>query len=218
MSSSSRVLRADELASVKPIWWLDRVSSAPESNPKKEEKPRVEPHQPAPPITDAERERIEREAYQRGFAEGKTVGKEQGAVEARPLIERLTKSLTELGTLRTRMRREGEKDLVKLSIAIARRVLHRELTLDPESIEGLIKVALEKLESRELSRVRVHPDQAAAIRALLERQSSARIEVIPDTTLNKGDVMFETTHGTLDASMDAQLREIERGLVDRLNG
>jgi flagellar biosynthesis/type III secretory pathway protein FliH len=31
-----------------------------------------------------------------------------------------------------------------------------------------------------------------------------------------GDVIFETTHGNLDASIESQLREIERGFADRL--
>lgn len=214
MSSSSRVLRADELGVVKPIWWLDRGAG----QAKDERKPPIEAHKPPPPVAEGERERIERDAYQRGFAEGNTVGKEQAAVEVRPMLERLSRTLAELASLRARMRGEAERDLVNLSIAIARRVLHRELTLDPESIGGLIKAALEKLESRELSRVRVHPDHATAVRAMLERFTSAQVEVVPDTTLNKGDVVFETAHGSLDASVDAQLREIERGLADRLHG
>ena len=114
------------------------------------------------------------------------------------------------------MRKTAESDLLKLAIAIARRVIHRELTLDPGSIEGLIRVALEKLESRELCRVRVHPDQEPVIRTLLARFSAAPVELIPDPTLQCGDVLFETAHGTLDGSIEAQLQEIERGFADRL--
>jgi len=132
-------------------------------------------------------------------------------------MDRLGRALADLSSLRARIRGDAEKDLLKLSIAIARRVLHRELTLDPESIEGLIKVALDKLQSRELCRVRVHPDQESAIRSSLERFSnSQKIEVVADQTLQCGDVLFETEHGTLDASIEAQLREIERGFADRL--
>ncbi len=211
MSSTSRILREDELNVVAPIWWRDSGVAPPAPEPA----PKVEMPS-APPAPEADRERIEREAYQRGFSEGSAVGKQQAGAELQPVLERLGKCLAELASMRSRMRRDGEGDLVKLSIAIARRVLHRELTLDPESIGGLIKVALDKLESRELSRVRAHPDQVSTIRALLDRYSSAKAEVVADTTLNKGDVLFETTHGALDASVDAQLREIERGLTDRL--
>ena len=80
------------------------------------------------------------------------------------------------------MRRDAEKDLVKLSIAIARRVLHRELTLDPESIDGLIKVALDKLRiAGTVPRARRIRTRRPSIRALLDRYSSSKVELIPDT-------------------------------------
>jgi flagellar assembly protein FliH len=211
VSSTSKVLLPEELASVTPIWWRDSVAAPPSQ---------LAPPAPpadAPAPAPADRERIEREAYQRGFADGKTLGKEHAAAEVQPVLERLSRCLSELSALRPRMRRDAEKDLVKLSIAIARRVLHRELTLDPESIEGLIKVALDRLESRELCTVRVHPDQEAAIRILLDRFSNAhKIEIISDKSLRLGDVLLETAHGSIDASVDAQLSEIERGFADRL--
>jgi flagellar assembly protein FliH len=217
VSSTSKVLLPEELASVTPIWWRDYVAAPPVQL--------APPAPPAPPVIapslsaeDREHtERIERDAYQRGFADGKTAGKEHAAAELQPVLERLSRCLSELAALRPGLRRDAEKDLVKLSIAIARRVLHRELTLDPESIEGLIKVALDRLESRELCTVRVHPDQQAAIRILLDRFSNAhKIEMISDKSLRLGDVLLETAHGTIDASVDAQLSEIERGFADRL--
>jgi flagellar assembly protein FliH len=159
----------------------------------------------------------EREAYQRGLAEGTAIGKEQAALEVQPVLDRLSQTLAELSSLRSRIRRDSERDLVKLAIAIARRVLHREVTVDPESIEGIIKVALEKLQSRDLCRVRVHPSHAAFLKNSFERLSnSQKIEWIADASLRCGDVLFETEHGTLDASIESQLSEIERGFADRL--
>jgi flagellar assembly protein FliH len=217
MSSTSRVLRAHEQGIVKPVWWRDgeRSSGSPAEPPRHRDAGITDKRRSVEPGADVER--IEREAYQRGLAEGKALGKEQAAAELKPVTDRLNKSLMELSTLRSRIRRDAEKDLLKLSITIARRVLHRELTIDPESVEGLIKVALEKLQSRDLCRVRVHPDQEPAIRASLERFSnSQKIDLTADPSLQCGDVLFETAHGTLDASIDSQLREIERGFADRL--
>jgi flagellar assembly protein FliH len=213
MSSTSKILLPEELGGVTPIWWRDTVPTA--ANPLPQAPPAIFP--PSPAMTEPERERIEREAYQKGFSDGKKLGKEQAAAESLPVLERLSRCLSELASLRPHMRREAEKDMVKLAIAIARRVLHRELTLDPESIEGLIRVALDRLESRELCTVRVHADQEAAIRTLLDRFSNAhKIEIIADKSLRLGDVLLETPHGVIDASVDAQLSEIERGFADRL--
>jgi flagellar assembly protein FliH len=164
-----------------------------------------------------ERVRIEQEAYHRGFIEGKAVGGQQAGAELQSVLDQLGRSLASLASLRSRIRGDAEGDLLKLAISIARRVLHRELTLDPESIEGLIRVALDKLQSRELCRVRVHPDQEQPIRKSLERfANSQKVELITDSSLQCGDVLFETAHGNLDASIESQLSEIERGLADRL--
>jgi flagellar biosynthesis/type III secretory pathway protein FliH len=42
------------------------------------------------------------------------------------------------------------------------------------------------------------------------------VEVIADPSRAVGTVIFETQHGNLDASVESQLQEIERGLADRL--
>ncbi|MGD1096149.1 MAG: FliH/SctL family protein [Bryobacteraceae bacterium] len=216
MSSTSRVLRGDEPSKVTQIWWRD--TQAPATSAAERENPQITgERRAAERRPEVEREKIEREAYQRGFSEGNATGREQTKAELQPVLDRLGKTLGELSTLRSRIRRDAEKDLLKLSVMIARRVLHRELTLDPESIEGLIRVALEKMQSREVCRVRAHPDHQQAIKEALERYSNShKVELIADPSLQCGDVLFETAHGTLDASIESQLREIERGFADRL--
>ena len=220
-NTSSRILREAEQAVVTPIAW--RATASPiiprtKANPAAVKDAFSE--QPAPQgdhLGQQDRERSEQEAYQRGFSEGNNVGREQAKAELQPVLDQLGKSLAALSSLRSRIRSEAEGELLKLAIAIARRVLHRELTLDPESIEGLIRVALEKLQTRELSRIRVHPDQESAIRNALERFSNShKVELVADSSMQCGDVVFETAHGNLDASIEAQLREIERGFADRL--
>jgi flagellar assembly protein FliH len=218
-NTSSRILRVEEHSAIQPVWWRD-TAMAPVHHLSKPREGAAPSQQSAPESDqglDRERERAEREAYQRGFNEGKGVGREQAAAELQPVLDRLAQTLAELSSLRSRIRKDAEGDLLKLSISIARRVLHRELTLDPESIEGLIRIALEKLQSRDLCRVRVHPDQEPAIRASMERFSNShKVELVPDPSMQCGDVLFETAHGTIDASIEAQLREIDRGFADRL--
>ena len=207
-NTSSKILRDGELSAVTPMAW--RSTSTPPPAPRPARAPAVD----AGPS--GEQDEAKKESYQRGFTEGRNLGHEQAVAELQPVMDRLSRSLADLATVRSRVRKTAESDLLKLAIAVARRVIHRELTLDPGSIEGLIRVALEKLESRELCRVRVHPDQEPVIRTLLARFSAAPVELIPDPTLQCGDVLFETAHGTLDGSIEAQLQEIERGFADRI--
>src|SRR5206468_3414461 len=99
--------------------------------------------------------------------------------------------------------------------AIARRVLRRELAIDPEALHGLVLGALEKLQGQELTRARVHPAHAALVSACLARAGGASpVEVLPDPAREPGSVIFETQRGNLDASIESQLQEIERGLAD----
>lgn len=209
-STSSRILRGGELAAVTPMAWRGTSTAPPPPRPA-----------PAPAVNAgaAENQRqdeADKESYQRGFSAGRNMGRDEAAADLQPVMDRLSHSLADLASTRSKVRKAAESDLLKLAIAVARRVLHRELTLDPGSIEGLIRVALEKLESRELCRVRVHPDQEPVIRTLLARFSAAPVELIPDPALQCGDVLFETSHGVLDGSIEAQLQEIERGFADRM--
>lgn len=216
MIGSRRILRRGDSAEAIPVRWLQSGIAPPEIAPF-EPRPRVAVTQKPGGPNPAEVTLREAEAFQRGRTEGIAAGRDQASAELQPVFERLGRSMVELSSMAARIRRGAEQDLVKLSFAIARRVLHRELTIDAESISGLIKVALEKLQSREVSRVRTHPDYEAVLRTLLDRFGSSQIPVSPDPSLLRGDVLFETPHGTLDASIEAQLREIERGFADRIS-
>lgn len=219
-NSSSRVLRPDEHGDVTPVAWRSSLGALPGKTPLPKAVRSESSHRAVPevnPDADKERERIQKEAYEQGFLAGQASGREQGRAEVQPILDQMGRSLATLSGMRSRIRNEAEGDLLKLAVAIARKVLHRELTLDPESIEGLIHVALEKLEARELCRVRVHPDQEAVIRNSLERfANSQKVELVSDSSLQCGDVLFETAHGDLIGSIEAQLQEIERGLADPL--
>lgn len=207
-NTSSKILRDGDLSAVTPMAWRSTTTPPPAPRPARNATADAGPS--------GDPDDAKKEAYQRGLSEGRNLGHEQAVAELQPMMDRLSRSLADLATVRSQVRKTAESDLLKLAIAVARRVIHRELTLDPSSIEGLIRVALEKLESRELCRVRVHPDQEPVIRTLLARFSAAPVELIPDPTLQCGDVLFETAHGTLDGSIEAQLQEIERGFADRM--
>lgn len=150
--------------------------------------------------------------------EGEMAGRDQARAELQPVIERLNKSLAEIAGIRARIRSESERELVDLALCIARRILRRELSVDPDAVQGLVRAALDKVQGREIRRVRVHPDFLVVVRRQLELTGIMAVaEVAADPGLHPGDVVVETRVGDLDASIDSQLKEIERGFADRLN-
>jgi len=162
-------------------------------------------------------EKAAQDGFQKGLRQGEADGRKQARAQLDGEIQRLAQSVVDMAGLRHSIRREAEEELVRLALAIARRILHRELTVDPESLTGLVKAALQKVEIRDTYRVRTHPDHVAAVtRCLAQIGAPQKIEVHADTALEKGSAVFETGRGTLDASVETQLVEIQRGLVDLL--
>ena len=118
----AKVLGPDDAVSATPVVWRQASRNKPAP---------VSPADPSPEPVDAVNElalqtenRI-REAHAAGFREGEAAARNQAASEVRMLVERLSRSIEELARMRDRLRREAEADLVKLSLAIARRILRR---------------------------------------------------------------------------------------------
>ncbi len=151
------------------------------------------------------------EAYQRGCREAE----QQAAARLEPVIQRYTAAVQEVIATRPRARREAEEDIVMLGVAIARKLLQREIAVDPDSLLGLVKAAMQRIDAREIHRVRVNPDDARVLADALNGPGSHRkIEISPDPSLERGAVILETSRGNLDASVETQLKEIERGFLD----
>ncbi|HJT89782.1 MAG TPA: FliH/SctL family protein [Bryobacteraceae bacterium] len=158
-----------------------------------------------------------RQAFEAGFREGESGARQKMETEVRQAIERLAAAAHAVLSARSEAIRGAETEMVQLSIEIARRILHRELSVDPAAVAALIKAALEKLSGQEVFRLRVHPEQEHAIRGCLDRlPGGAGIEVAADPAQPRGGAVFETSRGLLDASIETQLQEIERGLTDQL--
>jgi flagellar assembly protein FliH len=159
-----------------------------------------------------------RQAYETGLRNGEGVARKALEAETRAAIDRLAATMADVASTRADIIRRAEADTVRLAIEIARRVLHRELSVDPNALEALTKAALAKLQSQEIHRVRVHPDQEKLVRASLQQTGRGQgIEIVADPSQPQGGILFEIGRGTLDASVGAQLDEIARGLTDQLD-
>ena len=84
------------------------------------------------------------------------------------------------------------------------------------ALQGLIQAGFERLGRTEITRIVVHPDHVVPVREALAAFTTRKIEIFGDGSREKGALVFETTRGSFDASVDSQLREIELGLADRL--
>jgi flagellar assembly protein FliH len=210
-----RVVRGEKAAEAQPIAWQQARAAQPAPNAPSEA-PRMlytDPRAAESRQTFDDAEQRIGEAHQRGFREGEAAAAQRMAEQVRVKVEQLGRSIEQLAMHRAKIQREAEPELVRLALAIARRIMRRELTVDPDSLQGLLKAGLEKIESAEAHRVRVSPEHAQTVAALLEG-SARKVEVASEPGLPVGAVIFETARGSVDVSMETQLKEIERGFAD----
>ncbi len=199
------LLGGDQTSAATPMLWR-KVASG-EATPRR--KSQTDPEQEAARKLD--------QARREAFAEGLAAGRQQAEEQFRPAVQGLAETLDSLARLRETIREETMQDLVHLAVSVAARVIHREVAVDPDALSGLIQAAFSKLQSREINRVRMHPTLEGLVRKLLEQAGAPKnLVLMADPSLKPAEVFFETSQGILDASVETQLREIERGLIDKL--
>jgi len=102
-------------------------------------------------------DRIEREAYEKGYATGEKAGFEMGEKKAKVLTDKLEALLADVATLRQRVVKEMEQQCVELAVSIARKIVVKELTVQPGEIIKMTKEGLLKLERTGQITIKVNP-------------------------------------------------------------
>ena len=157
---------------------------------------------------------LERDAFTKGYAQGERAGLEAGGKRAEAMLRRLAQTLEELSGLRDNMVRQTERELVQLSVAIARRILQREVSVDPELTAALAHIALERLGGAAPATVRLHPDDYTIVTAgQVTPLGGRQVEILPDPSVSRGGCLVESEFGYINASVDAQVDEIARAVL-----
>jgi flagellar assembly protein FliH len=210
---SSEIIRSDSIRAESFPWRQVRGESHPVYPSSEPERPQRQNEGNG--ISEEQLRRELDQARQQGFRDGQTDALQAAGARVDAVLQKLTRAIEEAAGQRARFRREAEEDVVKLALAIARRIVCRELTIDPDIILALVKAGIQKLDARDIYRVRANPDDAARIKNYFDSAKlPSRIEVQADSSLEQGAVVFTTARGTLDVSVNTQLGEIERGFSD----
>lgn len=107
-----------------------------------------------------------------------------------------------------------EAEVVKLVLAIAARVLHREVNLDPLLLAGVVRVALEKVAEDSTIVLRVPAGVVEMWKESFVGGPGSSLQIVEDERLGAGECVLETTVGRVGLGVKAQLEEIERGFFD----
>lgn len=170
---------------------------------------------PANMISEEDLQRYQEESYQRGLQDGKSLA-ERGLLN---VFKSLRTAAEEMLQAREKLLRDSEDDLLQLSMAVARKIINREVAQDRQIVLRLVGLAIENLSEKDQLVIRVHPDDHALLTSGMKDQVSRDLAAVsfvfkPDPGVEIGSCQIETQRGTVDAGFEAQLDEVYRRLLD----
>lgn len=216
---SSRARRIDA-SGAHPFSWAGSAPT-PAAQPRVQARAATATHTPNPE-TDEEAKAalearlaaLERDAFSKGFAQGERAGGEAAARRGEAMLRRLTETLEELTTLREQMIHQTERQMVQLALAIARRIVHREVSLDQDLLIAMARVALDRLGESAQVIVRLSPEDFEATSAARSAQwTGSHVSVVADARIGRGGCRVESEFGVMDAGIEGQIHEIARALL-----
>ncbi len=149
---------------------------------------------------------------------GREMGREEAKAEyASQLKEERTlvaKALEDFHRERSQYFLAVEKQVVELSLAIATRILHREVNMDPLLLRGVVKVALAKVHEESGTVLRVPLSDVSAWRELMATDVGPEVDVLGESSFSAGECVLETSVGRVELGVAAQLEEIDKCFFD----
>lgn len=160
---------------------------------------------------------IEREAFQKAFEEGRRSGLELAEKKTEAMLRRFSKSIADVAELRPGIIKATEREVVELSIEIAKKLVHREIAIDEKIIATFVRVALDRLTTKSSLKVFLNPADLEVVRKnlhqILANDPDRVVELKVDDQLNRGDCLVESDYGNVEARISEQFKEIENGLL-----
>jgi flagellar assembly protein FliH len=157
---------------------------------------------------------VEREAWDKGYAEGREAGlaaalKEQQSAlaETARRVQQLDSILEFMSAPLAALDDQVQRQLAMLAGAIARQVVRRELKLHPDDIIGVIRdtVSLLPVTARDV-RVYLHPEDAQLVRSRLTEVTSERAwSITEDPILPRGGCRVASDNSSIDAQVEQRI-------------
>jgi flagellar assembly protein FliH len=158
-----------------------------------------------------------KEAYDKGFSDGLKdgqAGTRDKLASAFSAVEKLTE---ELRKARNELWGNAEKEILALSLVMAEKVIHREVTTDNEIIVAVLKDAMARIQNKENMKIKLNPaDYNYIIEAKPDVLSmyctKENLILEKDDKIKQGGAVIETRHATIDAQIEQQLERIREAL------
>jgi len=173
---------------------------------------------------------LEQDAYCRGFSDGEKSGFEQGeragldaaAGRLDGLVKGLEQLLSDLGHLQRRACHDLENEMVRLALEVARKIVGREVRTDVETVAGIVRDAVNRVEHAEQITIRMNPADMQRLaelkpRLLDELAEAGRTRFEADASITSGGCRVESDSGDIDARLEQRFKVVEEAFQAEWN-
>ena len=174
-------------------------------------------------IADAEAqvEGIQNQAHSEGFEAGRVEGLEKRYQEAAGSLEQIETILGEIASYRRQVNAYMEREGIKLSVLIAKRVLQQELKINKQVVLKLLARTLADFKDQGEFRVWLNPEDlsfAITARKSLEKflDPEQRLVLRSNQDLPVGSALIETDQNVIDLTLAQQVHHVEKSIFGQL--
>jgi len=155
-----------------------------------------------------------KEGYQLGMDEGRKAGLAEGQADSQQYLRQLQTLVATLEGGQLRQDQAVAREVLELSLVMARQILRTALHIKPELILEAIGEALKTLPTLNgHHKIITHPDSAKIVRDwLAQEHGHLSWKVMENSQMEPGDFRFESTYSELDGTIQTRWEELTRCL------
>lgn len=153
--------------------------------------------------------------HEQGFAEGLAEAQHQYRVK----IDESLAMMRQIEADGKKRLLQSEQQIVELSVAIAERIIEKQLETDHQWIVNTVKSALAEVIDRSRIEIAAHPEDIPILVMAKEEflpmmASKGELHFVSEPSIRQGGCVLHTSQGTIDARLDTQLNEVKRALLE----
>lgn len=158
------------------------------------------------------------EGFEAGRKEGFQAAREEFRAEGSQKLQRLDSVIADAEQAKEEIYRANERFVINTIFRVARMVMLKELATDKQYILRLAKELIERVGIRENIRIRIHPSEFETMQSVrdgLDKHFGGlkNLQIEPSNEINAGGCILETEWNAIDATIDTQLKAIEKALL-----
>lgn len=166
-------------------------------------------------LTAGQIEKIQKQAHEEGFQQGRRDGFSVGKLEVETQITALKQIVQLFQAPLAQLDDQVVKQLVDMATLIAAQVIRRELRIDPGQVVAVVRECVKALPvSATQVKLFLHPEDAGFVRSAFSIDDHIQTwKVIDDPVMTRGGCRVETQYSKIDATVENQLNRVIANLL-----